>query len=69
MPSEDGYSLIRKVRASQVDTIRTLPAIAMTAFTGSENRDKAIQAGFSEFMPKPIDIAALSREVHRLVAR
>jgi CheY-like chemotaxis protein len=51
MPMMDGYELVRRLRADG----ESLPAIAVTAFTGPENRAKALAAGFQNHFPKPID--------------
>jgi len=56
MPEEDGYSLMRRVRASIApDGLHMLPAIALTACARSEDRQQACAAGFDLHLPKPID--------------
>lgn len=57
MPDEDGYSLIRKIRASESDRIKRLPAVALTAYAGEEFRKRAIEAGYDEHLTKPIEPA------------
>ena len=52
MPSEDGYSLIRKLRAME-DT-QHIPALALTAYVQIEDRTRALSAGFNMFVPKPV---------------
>ncbi|MEG3928879.1 hypothetical protein [Microcoleus sp. D3_18a_C4] len=47
MPVEDGYSPIRKVRSSESDKIKRLPAVALTAYASEEDRDRAIAAGYN----------------------
>jgi signal transduction histidine kinase/CheY-like chemotaxis protein len=66
MPIEDGYVFIRRLR-EQVDTAR-VPAIALTAYATTEDRSKALRAGYDQHMAKPVDpsqliaaIAALAR--------
>ena len=51
MPGEDGYSLIRKLRARG----GLVPAIAVTAHVSCEESDRALSEGFQAFVPKPID--------------
>ena len=46
MPGEDGYSLLRRLRASPVERLRHLPALALTAFARPEDEQQAVQAGF-----------------------
>jgi signal transduction histidine kinase/CheY-like chemotaxis protein len=59
MPGEDGYSLIRKVRALNAPRIASIPAVALTAFARNEDRQRALQAGFQLHLPKPVDTQAL----------
>lgn len=54
MPEEDGYSLIRKVRALDVNKGYQLPAIALTSYVRVEDRARALEAGFNMFVPKPL---------------
>ena len=55
MPGEDGYSLIRRVRALADPTLREIPAVAVTAFAREEDRAKALAAGFQSHVTKPVD--------------
>lgn len=66
MPEEDGYGLMRRVRALGVPR-GALPAIALTAFTRSEDRRRALEAGFAQHVPKPIDPAQLVAVIAGLV--
>ncbi len=65
MPGEDGYSLMRRIRAAQGRYGRALAAVALTARTRAEDREKALSAGFQLHVPKPIDgddlLAVLAR--------
>ena len=54
MPGRDGYDLIRMIR-SLPDDARDVPAIAVTAFPGSENRERALAAGYQAHLAKPFD--------------
>ncbi len=53
MPYEDGYSLLRRVRALEYG--KQIPAIALTAFAKEEDHHQAIAAGFQTYLAKPID--------------
>jgi CheY-like chemotaxis protein len=55
MPGEDGYALIRQVRARAAEEGGLLPAVALTAHAGSEDRRLAMSAGFQMHAGKPID--------------
>jgi CheY-like chemotaxis protein len=63
MPGEDGYSLVRKLRASQQSA---LPAAALTANVRPEDRDRALQAGFQLHIGKPVEPVELVRAVFQL---
>ncbi len=69
MPGEDGYSLLRRLRASSEESLRTLPAIALTAFARSEDQARALEAGFQRHLPKPFDPGALFSAVRALTQR
>lgn len=56
MPSEDGCSLIREVRNLDRECGGQIPAIALSAYAGEEDRARALSAGFQEYVTKPIDI-------------
>jgi PAS domain S-box-containing protein len=59
MPKEDGYEVMRRVRALEAErgapTSQQLPAIALTALAGSEDRVCALKAGFQSHVPKPVE--------------
>lgn len=54
LPEEDGYSLMRRVRALDSARGNTIPAIALTAYTRPEDRSKALAAGFTAHVGKPV---------------
>ena len=60
IPGEDGYDLIRQIRARGFDAAR-LPAIALTAYARSEDRERALQAGYQQHLSKPLDVGQLVR--------
>src|SRR5258705_11638625 len=55
MPEEDGYSLIRKVRALGSERGGDTPAIALTGYVRVEERMRALEAGYQMFLPKPVE--------------
>ncbi|QDV38960.1 PAS domain S-box protein [Tautonia plasticadhaerens] len=67
MPDQDGYDLIRQVRSRVA--AKTLPAVALTAFARSEDRRRALLAGFQTHVAKPVDPAELVAVVASLVER
>jgi two-component system CheB/CheR fusion protein len=65
MPGEDGYELIRQVRALSA-SVAGLPAAAVTAFAGAEERERALAAGFQMHLAKPLLPETLVNAVARL---
>jgi PAS domain S-box-containing protein len=59
MPEIDGYDLIKTIRENEKGNGRRLPAVALTAFARTEDRLKALSAGFNMHIPKPVEPAEL----------
>jgi len=55
MPGEDGYTLIRRIRARSGDEGGKTPAIALTAYGRAQDRMLSLIAGYSMHVPKPVD--------------
>ncbi len=68
MPAQDGFYLIREVRARGY-SFQKLPAIALTAFARTEDRQKALRAGFQLHLVKPVDAGELSAAIAALLGR
>jgi PAS domain S-box-containing protein len=66
LPVESGYDLIRKVR-SLTSNMKTVPAIALTAFATENDRKKSLSAGFQAHLAKPVAPADLVRTIKTLV--
>jgi PAS domain S-box-containing protein len=66
MPGEDGFSLIRKIRAQERIGAERLPAIALTAYARAEDRTRILSAGFQVHVPKPVDPDELAALVVRV---
>ena len=69
MQEEDGYSLIRRLRALEKKEEGALPAIALSAYARSEDRTKAIRSGFQNHLAKPVEPAELLAIVSSLAGR
>jgi signal transduction histidine kinase/ActR/RegA family two-component response regulator len=69
MPGEDGYSLIRKVRALPASRGGQTLAIALTAYASAQDRAKALAAGFQLHMAKPIQPPELIASIASLLQR
>ena len=54
MPEEDGYSLLKKVRALAPEHSGRIPAIALTAHSMVTDRLQSLRAGFQSHVPKPV---------------
>jgi signal transduction histidine kinase/CheY-like chemotaxis protein len=68
MPHQDGYSLIRTVRALPAEEGGRTPAVALTAYGRVQDRMQALNAGFTMHVPKPADPAELTAIVANLAA-
>jgi CheY-like chemotaxis protein len=69
MQAEDGYSLIRRLRALDKKEEGALPAIALSAYVRPEDRTKAIHSGFQNHLAKPVEPAELLAVVSSLPGR
>ena len=66
MPDEDGYSLMRRIRALDDSQKSEVAAVALTAYARLVDRTAAIRAGFQNHLPKPVEPAELLAVVHSL---
>jgi PAS domain S-box-containing protein len=69
MPDEDGYHLIRRVRALQPPERASIPAATLTSFAREEDRQQALRAGFHVHLTKPIDSRVLVQAVVSLAQK
>jgi signal transduction histidine kinase/DNA-binding response OmpR family regulator len=69
MPGVDGYAFIGEVRRREADSGGRLPAVALTAYAGVEDRRRAIAAGFQTHLAKPLDPAEMVAVVASLAGR
>lgn len=68
MPRMDGCALIREIRRMRAEPNGALPAVALSAFARPEDRRQALEAGFQDYLTKPVEpehlvavLAALAR--------
>jgi CheY-like chemotaxis protein len=73
MPEEDGYAALRRVRALEealgVAASERIPAVALTALTGNEERLRALSAGFHFHIAKPVDPVELTLVIANVTGR
>jgi PAS domain S-box-containing protein len=69
MPEIDGYEFLRRARISMAERNLRIPAIALTAFARSEDRTRALHAGFLVHVAKPVEPAELAATVASVVGR
>jgi signal transduction histidine kinase len=69
MPGMDGFELISRVRDASGAEYGKVPAAALTAYARSEDRTRALRAGFQMHLAKPIDPGELLAAVHALARR
>ena len=69
MADTDGYNLIEQVRNDEADRGDHMPAIALTAYARTQDRIRAIAAGYNTHVAKPIEIRELVTVVKCLTGR
>ncbi len=66
LPNEDGYVLIRQIRALP-GAQRRLPVLAVTAYTGRDTEQRTLAHGFDAYRPKPIATGAVAAVIADLL--
>ena len=69
MPNEDGYSLISQIRKFSSEKGGKIPALALSAFTTKENKDRAFAVGFQKYHTKPFEPDLLVNDILELVKK
>jgi CheY-like chemotaxis protein len=69
MPDRDGYELLQAVRALPPERGGRVPAAALSAFARSEDRRRAMMAGFQTHVAKPVEPDELLAVVASLAGR
>ena len=63
MPDLDGYEFVQRLRRAANSRNATIPVIALTAYGSSQDRERALKAGFDQHVTKPIDPTQLVQAV------
>jgi len=69
MPEEDGFDLIRWLRALPPERGGNTPAVAVTAFYAPGDREQILEAGYQEHLAKPVEIENLIVMLARVLGR
>jgi PAS domain S-box-containing protein len=69
MPEQDGYTLVRQVKAIAASRQVVIAAIALTTYASTDDRIKLLQAGFQMHVPKPVDATELVTAIASLTQR
>jgi PAS domain S-box-containing protein len=69
MPKQDGYSFIRDVRALELEQGKRIQSIALTAYASTEDRRRALTAGYQAHLAKPVDPSHLAAVVAELAGK
>ena len=67
MPHEDGYDLLRRLRARPAERGGTIPAVAVTAYASATDRLSTEAAGYQAHVAKPFEPGDIARLVRRLL--
>lgn len=65
MPGLDGITVVKRIRENP--SLAGLPVVAITAFAMEGDREKAMAAGFTAYLPKPVRAAILRQQVQQLL--
>ena len=65
LPGEDGFQLLEKMRGAL--GAKLPPVVALTAHAMSGDREKALKAGFSGYLTKPIDVGTFASSVEAFI--
>ena len=69
MPEMDGYALIEKIRQLPSERGGQIPAAALTAYAGVEDRMRLLSAGYQMHIPKPVEPDELATVVESIAMR
>ncbi len=68
MPGMDGYAFVNRVKEISKAQGVPIPTIAVSASVGDSKRQQALNAGFQDFVEKPIDLSVLLATIRRAAA-
>ena len=68
MPDMDGFQATREIRRREADGHRT-PVVAMTAHVRLEERERCVESGMDDYLPKPLDLELMCALVEKYAHR
>jgi len=68
LPNIDGYELLSRIRSEIPPELRNIPAVALSAFAGSEHREKSRLAGYLAHISKPVAVSDLISVLAKVAA-
>ena len=68
MPKLDGYEATKRIRTFEAfESKPRVPIVAMTAYSMNGDREKFLQAGMNDYIPKPVGVDMLRRTIARVM--
>ncbi len=67
LPGLDGYEILRMIKDQK--QFRDVPVIGVTAYAMKGDRDKILEAGFDEYLAKPVKMNELFKKIEMVIAR
>lgn len=68
MPQEDGFSLLKRIHQDADPRVRSIPAIAVTAYSSPQDQQRVRRAGFHAHVTKPVPSAVLVRTISQVLS-
>jgi PAS domain S-box-containing protein len=67
LPNMDGYELLSRIRSEMPETLRDIPAVALSAYANAEHKERSKRAGYQAHISKPVAIPDLISVLSRVV--
>jgi len=69
VPVHDGYELTRMIRSGELNGLKQVPIVAVTALADAASRQHCFEAGMNAYLSKPVDNSELMKMIRRYLAR